>query len=72
MAWKHEPHCFKSDRPVAKVLGRAVCINCGLLRLKNLLTEWCVSKGCNFDEHPGWNEAQRTLPAQHCKQRQEA
>lgn len=63
--WQYEPHCFKADRPVAKLVGRAVCVKCGLLRLKNLLTEWCVAKGCYFDESPGYRDALRTLPRQH-------
>lgn len=68
--WKHEGHCFKSDRPAAKFMGRAVCINCGLVRLRTLLTDWAVAKGCNYDEHPGWLAAKRTLPAQHRKERE--
>ena len=59
------PHAFRADRPAAKLAGRAVCINCGLLRLRNLLTDWCVARGCDFAEHPGFAEACRTLPGQH-------
>lgn len=69
MSWSYECHCFKSDRFIAKITGRAICINCGLLRLHNLLTDWCVAKGCNFDEHPGYKHALRTLPEQHRRAR---
>lgn len=65
MPFRYEPHAFKADRAVARLTGRAVCVKCGLLRLKNLLTEWCVAKGCNFDEAPGYREALRALPRQH-------
>jgi len=67
--WKHQGHCFKSDRPSARFMARAVCINCGLVRLKNLLTEWAIARGCDYDEHPGWAEARRTLPERHRKER---
>jgi hypothetical protein len=58
-------HSFKADHPAARFIGRAVCGNCGLVRLKNLLTEWCVARGCDFREHPGFAEACRTLPSIH-------
>jgi ribosomal protein L32 len=58
-------HSFKMDHPAAKIVGRAVCSNCGLMRLRNALTDWCVAKGCDFREHPGFAAALRTLPAQH-------
>ena len=60
-----EGHAWKTDRPFAKLTGRAICINCGLLRLRNALTDWCASKGCNYDDHPGYAAALRALPEQH-------
>lgn len=65
MSYAFVGHAFKGDRPVCKFLGRAVCVNCGLARMKNLLTEWCVAKGCEYQDHPGFREALRTLPATH-------
>ena len=59
------PHSWKSDRPVAKLTGRAICTGCGLLRLKNLLTEWCVMRGCDYQDHPQYDLMRRTLPAAH-------
>lgn len=59
------PHAWKTDRPVAKLTGRAVCIGCGVLRLRNLLTDWIVARGCQYESHPGYREALRTLPALH-------
>ncbi len=59
------PHAFTRDLPVAKIIGRDVCRFCGLARLHNLLTDWCVAKGCDFRDHPGFPAACRTLPAAH-------
>jgi hypothetical protein len=58
-------HSFKMVNPAARIVGRAVCTNCGLMRLRNLLTDWCVEKGCEYSEHPGYEGALRTLPARH-------
>lgn len=63
--WTFEGHAWKADRPVAKLTSRAICIHCGLLRLRNLLTDWCVRQGCNYEDHPGYTQAMRRLPAEH-------
>ena len=72
MSWSFTGHTFKSDRPICKIVSRAVCVNCGLLRLRNRLTDWCVAKGCDYDEHPGFREALRHIPAQERAERGEA
>lgn len=48
--YKTEPHhfipCGKKTR-----IPNQYCINCGLIYLKNELTEWAVRQGCNYKEH---------------------
>ncbi len=56
-AFKQEPHSFQ---PV-KRLPYQVCTGCGLVRLRNPLTDWCVRYGCNHAEHPGFRAAVRAL-----------
>lgn len=34
---------------------------CGLVRLKNEFTEWCVRHGCNNAEAPGYRAARKAL-----------
>lgn len=55
-----EPHAFTS-----KIASWMYCRKCGLIRLRNPLTDWCVSKGCNYDEHPQYRAKVRqyTSPA---------
>lgn len=51
------PHAWKA----IKGLPWPVCTGCGLLRLKNALTDWCVRHGCNHEDHPGYAEAVKRL-----------
>lgn len=44
-----------------KRLPWPVCKGCGLLALRNALTDWCIKRGCNYDEHPGYKGAVATL-----------
>lgn len=46
--YKLEPHTFRTR----KRLPWAYCIHCGLLMMRNPLTEWCVRMGCNASDHP--------------------
>ena len=62
-AFKQEPHSFQ---PV-KRLPYPVCAGCGLVRLKNPLTEWCVRHGCGHTEHPGYKQAVVSLTQQEPK-----
>lgn len=55
--YKPEPHKFKKLRRIPWEF----CTGCGLLRLHNALTDWCVRQGCNHDEHPGYPSAVRAL-----------
>ena len=31
--------------------GKSYCKKCGLVNLRNPLTEWCIAKGCDYDLH---------------------
>jgi len=33
-------------------VGKQYCYSCGLVRLRNPLTDWCVDKGCYHEDHP--------------------
>jgi hypothetical protein len=48
-----QPHSFRA----LKGLGWPVCSSCGLVRLRNALTDWCVRNGCNHEDHPGYKSA---------------
>lgn len=47
-----------------KRIGREYCGGCGLVRLHNPLTDWCLAKGCNYEAHPGYQSAVRTMTTQ--------
>lgn len=47
------PHNFKPLGKKTKV-AQVCCINCGLLSLKNDLTNWATEKGCNHKNHPSY------------------
>ena len=53
------PHHWKPLRRI----GREYCTGCGLLRLHNALTEWCVRHGCDYEEHPLYAAKVRELTA---------
>jgi len=38
-----------------------ICATCGLVRLKNALTDWCVRHGCDHAEHPQYKAAVAAL-----------
>ena len=59
-AYKPEPYKFEPHSPKkVKFLPWSVC-TCGLIYLRNELTAWCVSKGCNYDAHPQYKAAAAT------------
>lgn len=47
-AYKLEPHHFTPSKKLAWLR----CKHCGLLTLRNALTEWAVKMGCNVADHP--------------------
>jgi len=48
---KFEAHKFQNHK---NMYYKPVCARCGLMRLSNRITDWCVKKGCNHDEHPDY------------------
>jgi hypothetical protein len=60
-----EPYRLQHHSFTGTAAGKPFCVTCGLLLLRNPLTDWCVRKGCYADDHPGWKHARATLPAQH-------
>lgn len=48
--YKLEPHSFY----LSKKLPWQRCKKCGLLSLRNELTEWCTRMGCNASDHPDY------------------
>lgn len=53
-------HNFKGN-----IAGKAYCLGCGLVMLRNALTDWCVKRGCDYMDHPGYRRAVAELPAKH-------
>lgn len=37
--------------PMSRV-GKQRCAFCGLVALNNPLTDWAITKGCNYEDHP--------------------
>ncbi|ATN93436.1 hypothetical protein [Pseudoalteromonas phage J2-1_QLiu-2017] len=44
-----------------KGVGKQVCSSCGLLALNNAATNWCVDKGCNYENHKSYEGAMKRL-----------
>lgn len=42
-------------------IGKQVCKNCGLVGLRNQATEWCIDKGCNYEDHPQYISSMKRL-----------
>ncbi len=58
-AYKMDPHHFG----VMRRLPWLRCKHCGLLTLRNPLTEWCIRMGCNANDHPEYaSRARSTKP----------
>lgn len=59
------PHRFNAWRVgrgrKAKTMPWNLCNGCGLVRLRNALTDWCARHGCDYDEHPGYRAAVHRL-----------
>lgn len=62
-AYKMEPH-----HPVKwKGIPWVVCQKCGLVYLRNPLTEWSIKHGCNSSDHPQFKLKRVQLVEQHQK-----
>ena len=55
--YKYKGHSFTP----LKGVGKQVCKSCGLIALKNLATQWCVDKGCNYEDHPQYRQTMKRL-----------
>ena len=40
-----------------RVCNWRCCVKCGLILLHNPFTRWCVERGCDYAEHPGFSAA---------------
>lgn len=48
-------YTFEPHKPIKrKQYSWPVCQWCGLLYLKNDITNWCIRKGCNASYHPDY------------------
>lgn len=56
-SYKMVGHSFRMLNRV----GKQVCSRCGLLALNNPITEWCVGKGCNYEDHPQYKSKLKRL-----------
>ena len=55
--YKKEEHVWSPMNGV----GKQRCIYCGLLALNNPLTDWCIQKGCNYEDHPQYKSKIKQL-----------
>lgn len=44
-----------------KGVGKMYCKGCGLVSLRNKSTQWCVEKGCNYEDHKQYKSAMKRL-----------
>ena len=51
--YKYEPHSWRKPKRYPWL----VCQHCGLVALKNHLTEWAIGKGCNYKDAVGHKNA---------------
>jgi hypothetical protein len=51
--YKMDPHNLKR----MKRFPWLVCAKCGLVSLRNSITEWSIRFGCNASDHPGYRAA---------------
>lgn len=54
----YRPHKWFNPK---NVFYKPVCSGCGLMRLNNKITHWCVKQGCYYDEHPHYNKIFKKL-----------
>lgn len=58
--YKMKGHSWKQ----LKGVGKNVCACCGLMILRNKATDWCVDKGCNYEDHNSYESAMKRLTKQ--------
>lgn len=47
------PHKFTQNN----LVGKMVCASCGLIAANNKFSQWAVGKGCNNQDHSGYQNA---------------
>lgn len=52
-----EPHKWAKMDGV----GRERCVKCGLMALRNPLSQFCIKQGCDHEEHPRYKRMVATL-----------
>lgn len=53
--FKLEPHSWGQ----LKALPWAVCVKCGLVKLRSPFTQWSIKHGCNNEDHPSYEAVRR-------------
>lgn len=48
--YEFEPHSWKG-----KLVGRTLCVKCGLVWSSNSFTKWAIVHGCNNRDHPSYD-----------------
>lgn len=46
-------------------MPREICVKCGLVYLKNALTQWCIEQGCNHMDHTNYQKKLIELVDEH-------
>lgn len=63
--WEDEERAYKFETHTFKALGKKLpwqyCNKCGLVAVRNKITEWCITKGCNNEDHPQYKETLKRL-----------
>ena len=56
--YKYEGHRFENPK---NRFYKPVCVRCGLMRLNNPITHWCVKYGCNHEVRSEYKKVVREL-----------
>lgn len=57
-----QPYKMKGHQwVVLKGGGKQYCKCCGLVALNNAITDWCIEKGCNHEDHPQFHSTLKRL-----------
>lgn len=51
-----EQHAFNKKLPG---LANVVCSKCGLISLNNTFSQFCIQAGCDYEEHPKYNDQRK-------------
>lgn len=59
-SYKYKGHTFKP----MKDIGKQVCSCCGLMALRNEISQWCIKKGCNYSDNPHYKKTLKRMSKQ--------